>query len=390
MKTREIIDRKAGRRRYTDEGYLIVPARIARTGIQEYRAFELGLNDGDPMRIVRIYRAPDEVFSPEAMASFDGKPITNNHPEEFVDASNWKALSVGFARKVARDGDYLTAELIVTDKAAIDLIAGGKVELSNGYTADYDWAPGTTPSGEAYDAQQKNIRGNHVAIVDAARCGPACRVSDSPTEGAIPMADRKVTIDGIPFDLPEAAAAAVDKLASERKAAQDASIAAADALAKAQTEHAAALKAKDAEIEALKKDVITPDQRDALVEAWAKLTADAARMVPNYDHKGKTCDAIRREVIAALAKDEKRKPMIDAALAGRDLASVDAESVKMVFSILAAAPATEAAPQQSRDAIADALKDQATGDNNGAATDPRAAMIDAMQNAWKTPFTQEQ
>ena len=72
-------------REYTDEGFLKVPARVARTGIQEYLARELGL-DGDPNRIVRVYRAPEEVFSPASLSSYDACDITNDHPKGLVTA----------------------------------------------------------------------------------------------------------------------------------------------------------------------------------------------------------------------------------------------------------------------------------------------------------------
>jgi hypothetical protein len=378
MQTKEIIDRSTVRREYTDEGFLVVPARIARTGIQEYRAFELGLTDGDPMRKIRVYRPPAEVFAPAAMRSFENKPATNDHPTEFVDSKNWKDLAVGFARNVRREGDFLMADLIITDQSAIDQIEGGKVELSNGYTAEYDWTPGTTPEGLAYDAKQTNIRGNHVALVDAARCGPACRVSDSqPTQPkGKAMADRKVTIDGIPFDLPEAAAAAVDKLITDRAAAQESSKKAGEALAAANATHAEAIKAKDAEIETLKKDVMTPDARDAMVEAWAQTIDSAKRLVAGIVTAGKTCDAIRREVVVKLGTEEKHKPVVDAILAGRALESVDGEAVKTIFNVLATtAPAASAA-----NPVADALRQHAQpGSGGGGGT--TTVIVDAAQGS---------
>ncbi|MGB1276011.1 MAG: DUF2213 domain-containing protein, partial [Nannocystaceae bacterium] len=67
---------------------------------------------------------------------------------------------------------------VMTDKATIEAIESGKRQVSNGYMADYDMTPGVTPDGQEYDAVQRNIRGNHIAIVDRARCGPVCAVAD--------------------------------------------------------------------------------------------------------------------------------------------------------------------------------------------------------------------
>lgn len=64
----------------TPEGFLIchdVP--IARTGTQEYMPRELSLT-GDTM--VTVFRDEGEVFKPATLASFEGKPVTDNHPRQ--------------------------------------------------------------------------------------------------------------------------------------------------------------------------------------------------------------------------------------------------------------------------------------------------------------------
>lgn len=108
-------------RRMTAEGYLVVPARIARTGIQEYLAHEIGL-DGGPDRVIRVYRPESEVFDPAAIASFDGLPITDDHPGVSVNADNWGQYAVGFTRTPRREGDYVVVDLYITRRSAIDKI----------------------------------------------------------------------------------------------------------------------------------------------------------------------------------------------------------------------------------------------------------------------------
>lgn len=164
------LDVQLTQRRKTPEGYLIVPARFARTGIQHYAAHELGVSDADPQRVIRVYRPPEEVFAAEAIASFDGRPITDEHPDEEVTAENWRAHAVGFARNPRREGEYLVADLTITDEATIEKIEAGKQELSGGYSAEYDWTPGLTAEGEPYDVKQIRIRGNHIATVAARPC----------------------------------------------------------------------------------------------------------------------------------------------------------------------------------------------------------------------------
>lgn len=79
----------------TPEGYLIcydVP--INRTGTQMYTAGELGL-EGEPERPVTVYRLEEDVFSPAALASLEGKDITRGHPAEMLAAENQASYSKG-------------------------------------------------------------------------------------------------------------------------------------------------------------------------------------------------------------------------------------------------------------------------------------------------------
>jgi len=200
-------------REYTDEGFLKVPARISRTGIQIYRAAEMGITDKEPNEPIKVFRPEEEVFSNSSLSSFANKPVTDNHPPELINAKNSKKFSVGHAGpEVIKDGDFAITTLYVTDADAIAKIESGKVELSNGYVADIDWTPGVTPDGETYDAIQRNIKGNHIAIVERGRAGPQCRVADNlPTDGdKVTMA--KITIDGVDFEVTDQAAQAVGKL----------------------------------------------------------------------------------------------------------------------------------------------------------------------------------
>jgi len=172
IKDRFKIDSK---RIYSDEGFLKVPARIGRSGIQEYSAIEMGMTDREPHEKVTVLRPEEEVFSDATLKSFGFKPITNNHPPELLDSKNAKKFSVGMSdRKVIRDGDFMATDLNVFDADAIADVEFGKAEISNGYTADIDFTPGVTSDGVQYDAIQRNIRGNHIAIVTRGRAGSDC------------------------------------------------------------------------------------------------------------------------------------------------------------------------------------------------------------------------
>lgn len=156
----------------TPEGYLVcrdVP--IARTGDMVYRAGELEL-EGDPDRLVTVRREEAEVFSPAAIASFEGKDVTAGHPAEMVGPENHAAYTKGHVQNVRREGELLVADLLIKDAALISDIRNNIVrEVSCGYHCQY------VPDGSGY--RQAHIRGNHVAVVSRGRAGHEVAIKDS-------------------------------------------------------------------------------------------------------------------------------------------------------------------------------------------------------------------
>lgn len=159
----------------TPEGFLIcLNVPIARTGWYQYLRSELGLN-GDPNEIVKVYRSEDEVFSSKAMASFEGKLVTDNHPPDLLTPDNAQRYSKGAVQNVRRDKketDLLLADLFIHDKRLIKEVKDGKREVSCGYDCIYiDNEDGTY--------SQTCICGNHVAVVDSGRAGDRVAIKDS-------------------------------------------------------------------------------------------------------------------------------------------------------------------------------------------------------------------
>ena len=162
------------------EGYLLcLNVPVARTGTQDYLPEELGLSPGSfsfasGPGLVSVYRPEEEVFAPETMASFEGMPVTNDHPPDGVDVDNIRRLQMGHAHNIRRgtgeESDLLLADLIITDERLIEAILGGKREISCGYT--YELAE------ENGRYIQRKIRGNHIAVVDAGRAGPRVSIKD--------------------------------------------------------------------------------------------------------------------------------------------------------------------------------------------------------------------
>jgi hypothetical protein len=186
-------------------GFLRAPAKIARTGVQVYSARDLGLDGGD--KPVRLYRPLEEVS--KSARTFESVPMTDEHPPMDVTAENWRQLAAGDVRDVTMEGEFLCACVIVKDADTIDVVRDGKAELSCGYSFSLDMTSGTTAAGEQYDGIQRDIEGNHVAIVDRGRAGPRVRIADRRgtimTKHRIVVADKKltekVTIPGFEIDL---------------------------------------------------------------------------------------------------------------------------------------------------------------------------------------------
>jgi hypothetical protein len=315
----------AGTRR-TDDGYLVAEAKAVRTGIQLYTGDEVGKPD---MSVVRVYRPPESVFADASLQSFTHAPVTMDHPKDAVTAENWKDLAVGEVSTAAkRDGEWVYLPLILKDAAAIKGVEGGKRELSAGYVCELVWGDGVTPDGQQFDAQQTNIKINHLAVVDRARAGSKARIGDGANWGISPvtpdhnptketiMTLKTVTVDGIPVEVTDQGATVIATL-QQRLADANSKMGTADAA------HLAAIAAKDselakkdAEIDSLKAKVLSDADLDKRVQQRGDLIAAAAVIAKDVKTSGLSDAAIRKAVVAA--------KLGDAAVADKADAYIDA------------------------------------------------------------------
>ena len=205
----------------TPEGYLIcknVP--IARTGVQEYLGQELGINDKYD-DIIKVYREPEDVFDPVAIASFEGKPFTDDHPPVEVDINNVSQYGKGHIQNVRRstdEPDLLLADLVVQDVNTLSEIKNKiKRDISSGYNCYY------VPYKDGY--RQVEIRGNHIALVNKGRAGSRVSIKDNLTERKKKMAKKNIFAamlksfakDADPDEVAEALDALNQKDAEEEK-----------------------------------------------------------------------------------------------------------------------------------------------------------------------------
>lgn len=371
--------------RRTSDGYLAAFARVARTGVQVYRGHELGRPDLDT---VRVYRSPDEVFSADALKSFAHRPLTLRHPPVPVTAKNWRKFAGGqTGDEVVRDGEYVRVPMVMMDQALIDAYEkDGIKELSMGYSTDIQWRAGIVDSGpdagQAYDAVQTAIRGNHLAVVPVARGGDQLRIGDEDNnEGDYHM---KLVIDGLPVNVADERDGAIiekhiAKLTNDLKSITD-SFEEFKKKAKTEEETAAEekkkLDAKDGEIAVLKKQVadaaITPEKLDVLVKDRLAVIDKAKLMVDSaYVFDGKTVETIRKDSVTAKLGDAVVKHMNDAAIEG-------------AFTALVADDKVNTSDRQ----IGDALRHRAHSApmmTNDAASTAHDEMTKRLSDAWKTP-----
>ena len=151
---------------FTPEGYLIDHPILTRVGIFEYKN-----PDGSIRRELRL---PEEVFAPESLASYKGKPVILTHESGIIDIDNVQQEQiVTILSEGMQDGDNVRAQIIIHDARKLDY---GLRELSLGYSLDLEEVPGEW-QGQPYDAIQRNIRVNHLALVEKARAGDSARLN---------------------------------------------------------------------------------------------------------------------------------------------------------------------------------------------------------------------
>jgi 8-oxo-dGTP pyrophosphatase MutT (NUDIX family) len=163
-------------------GYMTVENNpISKVGIFEYRGNQIP-DAPDPQAMYRVYRPAEELSSAEAIESFKLSPWIDNHTmlgaeDEGLTPAEKKGVQGVIGENVYFKDGVLYGNLRVFSQAMKTRIEQGKRELSCGYRCRYDATPGTW-NGQPYDYVQREIRGNHLALVDEGRMGPEVAVQD--------------------------------------------------------------------------------------------------------------------------------------------------------------------------------------------------------------------
>lgn len=293
-------DRATLKAKRTDEGYLVDTPVVGRVGIQVYHNA-----DGTTRRELR---RPEEVFHADSLASFAGKPITEGH-RGLITAANAKKVSVGVIKGDGQpDGDDIRAPIVILDADAIDKAQNGGIrELSLGYKVDLDETPGTW-NGEEYDAEQKNIRVNHLAIVPKGRAGNARlnldrfdAASFTPDDEEPPMSDTlsRVRLDsGLEYQAAPEVVVALEAIRAER----DTLKTRVDALGKdvdTVTAERDALKSQAESADKVRADALESARKEIVARVALEKVADEFKV----DHSDKSDRDVREAVIKATRAD---------------------------------------------------------------------------------------
>ena len=197
----------------TSEGYIKGTAIVTRTGIFKYVD-----NQGN----IRLeLRHPDDILDEDSLESLKQIPITVEHPTVLVDSSNVKQLGVGLTGETVKiDGENIKTTVTITAIEGVEAINSGKEELSLGYTLDLEEEEGIY-NGQPYTHRQKNIRYNHLAIVERGRAGANARLNFDSFECGMIVDENitherenmvKINIDNVDVEVDEAVKKSFDSL----------------------------------------------------------------------------------------------------------------------------------------------------------------------------------
>ncbi|MDG6828557.1 DUF2213 domain-containing protein [Glaesserella parasuis] len=164
---------------------------LSKEGVFLYRGNQIILPDGSRASntddLIPVYRPADEFSNPEAIDSFKLVPWVDEHTmlgsEELgLTPAERKGVSGVVGEDVYFKDGVLYGNIKAFSENLARKIENGKKELSLGYRCSYERSSGEW-NGQKYDYIQRNLRGNHLALVDKGRMGAEVRVMDSQETG---------------------------------------------------------------------------------------------------------------------------------------------------------------------------------------------------------------
>ena len=262
-----------------------------------------------PNGIYNVYRPVSEISKREFIESLNAKPLLDDHTVignvggmESPDSKR----EAGVLTEVKLVGNELRGRIDVWSPSLLEKIRQGKKELSLAYSCSFAPRRGVF-NGEKYDFIQSDLKcGNHLALVDEARNGPDCRVTDG-----VFARDEKITLENSEMDISKLSK---DEVIEALKGCSDEVRAACKDFLNTPTEEE-----KKAQEEADKKAKEEADRKAAEdAEAKAKAEEEAKEAAEEKaaedakkaeEEKQKACDAAIAEYKRVIELAEKCKPI---------------------------------------------------------------------------------
>ena len=153
---------------------------LSKVGVFPYLGRQIS-EDLEPDKIYMVLRPEEELNSEETLNSFKLIPIVDDHTmlgtKPGMQPAEEKGVHGVIGDNVYYKGGKIFGDLKIFSESLKEEIENGKKELSMGYFCDYELKDGEY-NGEPYQAIQRNLRINHVALVDEGRMGADVRVMD--------------------------------------------------------------------------------------------------------------------------------------------------------------------------------------------------------------------
>lgn len=159
-------------------------------GVYLYSGRMIGLPNLDPDKLYSVYRPAEELE--KAADSFNNVPFIIGHEMIGEGATPYdQRPASGVLTNVKYKAGKLYGDLKIWSEKMKNKILSGVKELSLGYKSIYERSRGVF-NGQTYDFVQRNLRGNHIALVKNGRMGGEVRVYD---------AKEAMTFDSVEFDI---------------------------------------------------------------------------------------------------------------------------------------------------------------------------------------------
>jgi len=330
-------------------------------------------------------RLPEDVFHADSLASYEGVPLTLQHPKGLVNPENSDKIPIvgSVLSQGIQDGNNVKAKIVIQSQKVVN---SGMRGLSAGYIADVIPEVGVY-EGQEYTHRQTNIRLNHVAVCKNPRAGSIARLNmDSneiiEEEKETDKMPKFKTDSGLEYEVLPEVLVAINQLKADAASAITKAIevetAAEIAAKKAQSE----MDAKDAKCDTLKAQV---DKNAGELEKVKKDAADSIQSaVTTRIEMLKVAEKFKLDKADELSNNDIKLAVIKTVRGdGMDLAGKSEDYIQASFDMCKEDSVTriDAMAEQRRKAN-EKLKLDGKGEAQ-TSDEARQKMIDKTKNAYK-------